>query len=89
MKILNIKMWGPFYILGLLLVLYIMWTVDEIRPQGITLFIVSLLVLILVGYNFYIIYDEVKAHEKKHDVDRELSGLEPLPKKKGLFRRGQ
>ncbi len=81
-------MWGPFYIIGLLLVLYIMWTVEEIRPQGLALFITTIFVLILVGLNFYIIYSEIKAHEDKVDKNRELSGLEPIPRKKGLLKKG-
>lgn len=88
MKILNIRMWGPFYIIGLLLVLYIMWTVEEIRPQGLALFITTFFVLILVGLNFYIIYSEIKAHEEKVDKNRELSGLEPIPRKKGFLKKG-
>jgi len=88
MKYLNFRMWGPFYIFGLLLVLYIMWTVEEIRPQGPALFIGSFLVLFLVGLNFYVMYNEVKAHEEKGDKNRELSGLEPIPKKKGFLKRG-
>ena len=87
MKILNIRVWGPFYIVGLLLVLYIMWTVEEIRPQGLALFITTFIVLLLVGFNFYVIYGEVKAHEDKEDKNRELSGLDPIPKKKGFLRR--
>mgnify|MGYP003590657388 CR=1 FL=1 len=88
MKILNIRMWGPFSIIGLLLALYIMWTVEEIRPQGLALFITTIFVLILVGLNFYIIYSEIKAHEDKVDKNRELSGLEPIPRKKGLLKKG-
>ena len=87
MKILNIRVWGPFYIVGLLLVLYIMWTVEEIRPQGLALFITTFIVLLLVGFNFYVIYGEVKAHEDKEDKNRELSGLDPIPKKKGFLKR--
>lgn len=88
MKYLNLKIWGPFYILGLLLILYIMWTVEEIRPQGLALFITTFFVLLLVGMNFYIIYSEIKAHEEKEDKNRELSGLEPIPRKKGFFKKG-
>jgi len=87
MKILNIRVWGPFYIVGLLLVLYIMWTVEEIRPQGLALFITTFFVLLLVGFNFYVLYGELKAHEEKEDKNRELSGLDPIPKKKGFLRR--
>ena len=87
MKILNIRVWGPFYIVGILLVLYIMWTVEEIRPQGLALFITTFFVLLLVGFNFYVLYGEVKAHEEKEDKNRELSGLDPIPKKKGFIRR--
>lgn len=89
MKYLNIRMWGPFYILGLLLVLYVMWTVEEIRPQGLALFLGSFLILFVVGINFYVMYSEVKAHEDKTDKNRELSGLEPLPKKKGFLKKGK
>lgn len=87
MKFLNIRVWGPFYIVGLLLVLYIMWTVEEIRPQGLTLFITTFFVLLLVGINFYIIYTEIKVHEDKEDKNRELSGLEPIPRKKGFLKK--
>jgi hypothetical protein len=88
MKYLNIRMWGPFYLLGLLLVLYIMWTVKEIRPQGAALFVGTFLVLILGIFNIYVMYSEIKAHDQKSDKNRELSGLEPLPKKKGFLKRG-
>ncbi|NLV25695.1 MAG: hypothetical protein GXY48_00775 [Methanomicrobiales archaeon] len=87
MKYLNIRMWGPFYIVGVLLVLYFMWTIEEIRPQGIALFIGTLLILVIVGFNFYVMYNEIKAHEDKTDKNRELSGLEPIPKKKGFLKR--
>ena len=64
-----------------------MWTVEEIRPQGLALFITTFIVLLLVGFNFYVIYGEVKAHEDKEDKNRELSGLDPIPKKKGFLKR--
>ncbi|WP_324329746.1 hypothetical protein [Methanospirillum sp.] len=61
---------------------------EEIRPQGLALFITTFFVLLLVGMNFYIIYSEIKAHEQKEDKNRELSGLEPLPRKKGFLKKG-
>jgi hypothetical protein len=64
-----------------------MWTVEEIRPQGLALFLGTFLVLIMVGLNFYIMYSEIKAHEDKVDKNRELSGLDPIPKKKGFFKK--
>ncbi len=88
MKYLNIRLWGPFYIVGVILILYIMWTVEDVRPQGPILFVTTFFVLLLVSLNFYIIYSEIKAHEQKEDKNRELSGLEPLPKKKSIFKRG-
>lgn len=87
MKFLNIRVWGPFYIVGLLLVLYIMWTVEEIRPHGLTLYITTFFVLLLIGINFYIIYSEIKAHKDKEDKNRELSGLEPISRKKGFLKK--
>ncbi|NLW76468.1 MAG: hypothetical protein GXY18_08610 [Methanomicrobiales archaeon] len=64
-----------------------MWTVEEIRPQGLALFLGTFLVLIMVGLNFYIMYSEIKAHEDKVDKNRELSGLDPIPKKKGFLKK--
>jgi len=87
MKYLNFKMWGPFYFIGLFGILLILWTVEEIRPKGAALIIGTFLILILVILNSFFMYQEIKAHEKKEDQDRELSGLEALPKKKGLFKR--
>jgi glucan phosphoethanolaminetransferase (alkaline phosphatase superfamily) len=81
MKYLNIRLWGPFYVLGLLLILVLMWTIEEIRPKGIGLWIGSILILIAVVFNFYMMRGEIKAHEVKTDKNRELSGLDPLPKK--------
>ena len=87
MKYLNFKMWAPFYIIGLFIILYTLWAVEKIRPQGPALIIGTILILILVIFNFYLMYQEIKAHEKKEDKDRELEGLDPLPKKKGLLKR--
>jgi len=88
MKFLNLRLWGPFYVIGLLLILVMMWMIEAIRPKGIALWIGSLLILIGVVFNFYMMYGEIKAHEEKEDKNRELSGLDPLPKKRGLLKRG-
>lgn len=88
MRYLNLKLWGPFYVIGLLLILILMWAVEEIRPKGIGLWIGSILILIAVVFNLYMMYNEIKAHEDKEDKNRELSGLDPIPKKKrGKFLR--
>jgi hypothetical protein len=90
MKYLNLRLWGPFYVIGLIVILIMMWTIEEIRPQGIGLWIGSLLILIGVVFNFYMMYHEIKAHEDKQDKNRELSGLDPIPKKKrfGFLKKG-
>ena len=88
MKFLNLRLWGPFYVIGLLIILVMMWMIEAIRPKGIALWIGSLLILIGVVFNFYMMYGEIKAHEEKEDKNRELSGLDPLPKKRGLLKRG-
>jgi hypothetical protein len=88
MKLLNLRLWGPFYVIGLLIILLMMWLIEAIRPKGIALWVGSLLILIGVIFNFYMMYGEIKAHDDKQDKNRELSGLEPLPKKRSLFRRG-
>jgi len=88
MKFLNLRLWGPFYVIGLLIILVLMWMIEAIRPKGIALWIGSLLILIGVVFNFYMMYGEIKAHEEKEDRNRELSGLDPLPKKRSLLRRG-
>jgi hypothetical protein len=88
MKLLNLRLWGPFYVIGLLIILLMMWLIEAIRPKGIALWVGSLLILIGVVFNFYMMYGEIKAHDDKQDKNRELSGLEPLPKKRSLFRRG-
>ena len=72
---------GSFYVVGLLIILLLMWLIEAIRPKGITLWVGSLLILIAVVFNFYMMYGEIKAHNDKEDKNRELSGLEPLPKK--------
>jgi len=82
MRYLNLKLWGPFYVIGLLIILIMMWTIEEIRPKGIGLWIESFLILIAVIFNFYMMNNEIKAHENKEDKNRELSGLDPIPKKK-------
>ena len=84
MRYLNIRLWGPFYVIGLLIILIFMWGVEEIRPKGIGLWIGSLLILIGVIFNFFMMYNEIKAHEEKEDINRELSGLDPKPKKKRM-----
>jgi glucan phosphoethanolaminetransferase (alkaline phosphatase superfamily) len=84
MRLLNIRLWGPFYVIGLLVILIMMWTIEDIRPRGVALWIGSILILAVVLFNFLMIYNEIKAKEKKEDKNRELSGLDPLPKKKGF-----
>jgi len=90
MRYLNLRLWGPFYVIGLLIILIMMWTIEAVRPKGIGLWIGSLLILMAVVFNFYMMYNEIKAQEEKEDKNRELSGLDPLPKKKrgGILRRG-
>lgn len=89
MRYLNLRLWGPFYVIGLIVILIMMWGIEEIRPKGIGLWIGSLLILIGVIFNFYMMYNEIKAHEKQEDKNRELSGLDPIQKKKrGIFKRG-
>ena len=89
MRLLNLKLWGPFYVIGLLIILIMMWVITEIRPKGIGLWVGSFLILIAVVFNFYMMYNEIKAHEDKEDKNRILSGLDPIPKKKrGFLKRG-
>jgi glucan phosphoethanolaminetransferase (alkaline phosphatase superfamily) len=90
MRYLNLRLWGPFYVIGLLGILIMMWTIEAIRPKGIGLWIGSLLILIAVIFNFYMMYNEIKASEEKEDKNRELSGLDPVQKKKrgGILKRG-
>lgn len=90
MRYLNLRLWGPFYVIGLLAILIMMWTIEAIRPKGIGLWIGSLLILVAVLFNFFMIYNEIKAHEEKEDKNRELSGLDPIPKKKwgSMIRKG-
>jgi glucan phosphoethanolaminetransferase (alkaline phosphatase superfamily) len=85
MRYLNIRLWGPFYVIGLLIILIMMWGIDAIRPKGVGLWIGSFLILGIVVFNFYMMYNEIKAHEDKKNKNRELSGLEPLQKKKRRF----
>lgn len=81
MRYLNIRLWGPFYVIGLLVILLMMWMIEAIRPRGIGLWIGSLLILIAVLFNFYMMYKEIKTHEEQEDKNRELSGLDPKPRK--------
>ncbi len=88
MKYLNFRLWGPFYVIGLAIVMLTMWMVDEVRPGGIALWLGSVLICILVGFNLFMMRNEIKAHEKKEDKDRILSGLEPIDRnRKGFLSR--
>lgn len=84
MRLLNFRLWGPFYVIGLFIILIMMWMIEDIRPKGLALWVGTILILVVVVFNFIMIYNEIKAHEEKNDKNRELSGLDPLPKKNWL-----
>ncbi|MBN1167542.1 MAG: hypothetical protein JXA44_10500 [Methanospirillaceae archaeon] len=88
MNYLNAKLWGPFYTIAIVMMLYLVWGLKETRVSGIAAWIVSILVVILICFNIWILLQEIK---KQKERDLELKRLSGIPvddtKKRKLFGR--
>jgi len=74
MNYLNSKLWGPFYLIAILLILYLIWGLDETRVSGIVAWIVSLLVLALIFFNTWILFQEIKKQKAREMELQKLNG---------------
>ena len=83
MNFLSIKWWGPLYAVAVLIILYLMWTVKELRPENLALlWLSSVVVIVVIFYNYHLIKKEIRAREKMNSRMRELNGKAPLPAEK-------
>jgi len=80
MNFLSIKWWGPLYTVAVLIMLYLMWTVKELRPNNLALLWLStVIVIIVVFFNYHLIKSEIRAREHLTSQLRKISGQPPLP----------
>jgi len=86
MNLLSIKWWGPLYTVAVLLILYSMWTVKELRPENLALlWLCSIVVTVVLFFNYYLIKSEIRAREQLISKLRELGGQSPLPPDRGII----
>ena len=79
MNFLSIKWWGPLYSVAVLIILYLMWTVKELRPENLALLWLStVIVIVVISYNYHLIKREIRAREQMGSRMREISGQPPL-----------
>ena len=85
MNLLSIKWWGPLYAIAVVLILYSMWTVKELRPENLALlWLSSIIVIIVIFFNYYLIKSEIRAREQMIARLREIGGQPPLPPDRGI-----
>jgi len=79
MDVLNIRTWIFFYLICFVALL---WAVF-LLAQGVMLWIGLMLVIIVVGFNFILITNELKNHKKREKMMKSIStGISPsVPEK--------
>jgi len=74
MNYLNPKLWGPFYLIAILLVLYLIWGLDETKVSGGVAWIISILVFVLIAFNIWILFQEIKKQKEREMELQKLNG---------------
>jgi len=86
MNLLSIKWWGPLYAVAVMLILYSMWTVKELRSENLALlWLSSIIVIVVIFFNYHLIKSEIRAREQMIGRLREIGGQSPLPPDRSLI----
>jgi uncharacterized BrkB/YihY/UPF0761 family membrane protein len=77
MELPGLRTWIVFYLLSFVVLLWAAF----LSAQGVMLWVSLFLVIIIVGVNFYTVYQQIKLHTSREELQRKLTeGFERGPK---------
>ncbi|HSQ94156.1 MAG TPA: hypothetical protein VLL74_07675 [Methanoregula sp.] len=77
MELPSLQTWIVFYLISFVVLLFAAF----LSAQGVMLWVSLLLVIMIVGLNFYTVYQQVKRHASREELQRKLTeGFERGPK---------
>jgi uncharacterized BrkB/YihY/UPF0761 family membrane protein len=76
MELPGLRTWIVFYLISFVVLLWAAF----LSAQGVMLWVSLLLVIIIVGLNFYTVYQQIKMHASREELQRKLTeGFERGP----------
>ncbi len=69
MELPGMRTWIVFYLISFVVLLWAAF----LSAQGSMLWVSLLLVIVIVGVNFYTVYNQVKAHTSREELQRKLT----------------
>jgi uncharacterized BrkB/YihY/UPF0761 family membrane protein len=80
MELPGLRTWIVFYLLSFVVLLWAAF----LSAQGVMLWVSLLLVIIIVGLNFYTVYQQIKLHTSREELQHKLTeGFDRGPKEEG------
>jgi uncharacterized BrkB/YihY/UPF0761 family membrane protein len=77
MELPSLRTWIVFYLISFVVLLWAAF----LSAQGVMLWVSLLLVIIIVGLNFYTVYQQIKQHASREELQRKLTeGFDRKPK---------
>ncbi len=77
MELPGLRTWIIFYLISFVVLLWAAF----LSAQGVMLWVSLLLVIVIVGLNFYTVYNQIKKHSSREELQRKLTeGFERGPK---------
>jgi uncharacterized BrkB/YihY/UPF0761 family membrane protein len=77
MELPSLRTWIVFYLISFVVLLWAAF----LSAQGVMLWVSLLLVIIIVGLNFYTVYKQIKQHASREEFQRKLTeGFDRKPK---------
>lgn len=77
MELPGLNTWIIFYLISFVVLLWAAF----LSAQGVMLWVSLLLVIVIVGLNFYTVYNQIKKHSSREELQRKLTeGFERGPK---------
>jgi Na+/H+ antiporter NhaB len=80
MELPGLRTWIIFYLLSFVVLLWAAF----LSAQGVMFWVSLLLVIAIVGVNFYTVYQQVRLHASREELQRKLTeGFDRRPKEEG------
>ena len=77
MEVPGLRTWIVFYLISFVVLLWAAF----LSAQGVMLWVSLLLVIIIVGLNFYTVYQQIQLHSSRAEIQRKLTeGFDRKPK---------
>jgi len=77
MELPGLRTWIVFYLISFVVLLWAAF----LSAQGVMLWVSLLLVIIIVGLNFYAVYQQIQLHSSRAELQRKLTeGFDRKPK---------